>query len=354
MLEQQFTTLTVAAFLATIIAHGIALWIFPAVGLLDFPERYKLARGRLPYPTGVLSVGLFLGFFLALTPLTPQSIGVLCAVLLVTVVSFIDDRTPLPPFPRLFAQGTAALTIYLTGSCLGGRICSIANPLDKLIGGEFIELNGALPVLGLFFTVWWLLLTTNALNWFDGIPGQVHAISAIGFSTIGMLSLSNHVQQPSLALLAFILAGIAAGGLLFDFPRPHVVMGDTGAMFFGLLLGILTIYAGGKIATAFLVLGVPLVDSVLVVLHRTRYGRSPLQGSVQGEHLHHRLLAKGWSQRQVLLCTTIIGSAFGVSALFLGTVGKFVAGVMLFAIMATLWAMTSPAAPSDQRTSAVN
>ena len=70
-------------------------------------------------------------------------------------------------------------------------------------------------------------------------------------------------------------------------------MGDTGAMFFGLMLGVLTIYTGGKVATAFLVLGVPLIDSVIVGFRRISRGRSPFKGNMQNEHLHHRLLKKG-------------------------------------------------------------
>jgi UDP-GlcNAc:undecaprenyl-phosphate GlcNAc-1-phosphate transferase len=184
----------------------------------------------------------------------------------------------------------------------------------------------------------------NALNWFDGIPGQVSTLSTIGFLTIGFLSLSSRVEQPDLALLAFILAGISLGGLLFDFPLPRILMGDTGSMFFGLMLGVLTIYAGGKVATAFLVLGVPLTDSFLVILQRILKGTSPLRGSLAGEHLHHRLLAKGWDERQVILLTALLGAAFGVTALFLDTLGKFIAALLLFLLMLVLSLYARPRA----------
>ena len=113
-------------------------------------------------------------------------------------------------------------------------------------------------------------------------------------------------------------------------------MGDTGAMFFGLMLGVLTIYAGGKVATAFLVLGVPLIDSGLVILKRISKGKSPFSGSTSGEHIHHRLLDKGWSPRKIILLTVILGCLFGITALFLSTREKFVAAVILLIIMISI------------------
>ena len=89
-------------------------------------------------------------------------------------------------------------------------------------------------------------------------------------------------------------------------------------------------------ATAFLVLGVPLVDSVLVSLHRAMSGKSLFHGSTRGEHLHHRLIAKGWSQRQVIVLSLIVCGFFGVTALFLSTVGKAIAAGVLFIVMALL------------------
>lgn len=321
------------AFIASCTLHGIVCRIWKKMGFLDFPERYGLHRARLPYPVGIAAVLTFVPFFFALEPLSQRMLGVAGAIVLLTVVSFIDDRTPLPAGLRLGVQAAAALLIVLTGDCLGGRVCSITNPLEPLIGGPIIELNGALPVGAFAVTIFWLLLTTNALNWFDGIPGQVNVVSAVSFLTIGLLALSNRVQQPGLALLAIVLAGIALGSAVFDFPPPRAVMGDTGAMFYGLLLGVLTIYAGGKVATAFLVLGVPLIDSGIVVLRRLATGKSPLRGSAHGEHLHHRLLEAGWSPYAVIAFSVTLGTAFGLSALFMNTVQKILSAIALFGIM---------------------
>jgi UDP-GlcNAc:undecaprenyl-phosphate/decaprenyl-phosphate GlcNAc-1-phosphate transferase len=120
-------------------------------------------------------------------------------------------------------------------------------------------------------------------------------------------------------------------------------MGDTGAMFFGLMLGTLSIYTGGKVATAFLVLGVPLIDAVLVTFRRIAEKRSPLRGG--RDHLHHLLMDnRGWTERQVIALTAVLGSAFGITALFLNTAEKGIAIILLVALM--LWLTRRAHAPS--------
>jgi len=335
-------TTPLLAFAATIILYGAALFLFPRWGLLDFPERYGLTRKRLPYPAGIVGVVVFLLLFPFLHALQSQMMGLMAAVVMLSVTAFVDDRYPLPASLRLCVQCGAAALIFWTGDCTGGRICSITNPFEQWTHTPFLELNSGIPIVAFIVTVFWILLTTNALNWLDGIPGQVEVLSLIGFLTIGFLSLSERVDQPELALLAFVLAGISGAGMLFSLPIQRVVLGDTGAMFYGFLLGTLTIVSGGKVATAFLVLGVPLLDVLFVVVRRLRHGRSPFRGSASGEHLHHRLLAKGWSPLAVIALTATVGTTFGIGALFLDTFQKLIAAAILFGCMLLLSLYSTP------------
>lgn len=342
------------AFLACVILHLTAVRTFPKLGLLDFPERYGYTRSRLPYPTGIACVLTFVVFFGFLQPWNMQNIGLLVGIVILGAMSFYDDRFRLPPLPRLLVQALVAIILFITGT----RIYSLTNPLSDVGIDSILKLDsfvfdlpffGSLPLLSGLFTIAWIILTVNALNWFDGIPGQVNILSVIGFATIGFLSLSDRVNQPSLALIAFILAGIAGAALFFDFPPAKVVSGDSGAMFFGFMLGVLTIYAGGKVATGFLVFGVPLIDLVIVVFRRVLKGSSPMKGNAVDEHLHHRLLRKGWSPRSVILLMLAIGSVFGVTALFLSTTQKFLAGGLLFLCMLLLSAYTEPRKNQENR-----
>ncbi len=346
------STIPLLALILSFFAHAIALKVFPRLGLLDFPERYGHKRGRIPYPVGIVSVLLFLAFYIVLSPWNIQSGMTALAILFLGITSFIDDRKNLPPLLRIVIQIIIALLIFLGGA----RIFSFTNPLEGFLGGPIIKLDapaiqtalfGTLPLLSAIFTVFWIGLTINALNWFDGIPGQVSTLSTIGFLTIGLLSLSSRVNQPGLALLALTLAGISAGCLFFDLQTAKMLIGDTGAMFFGLMLGLLTIYSGGKVATAFLVLGVPLLDLAIVIVRRIAKGKSPLKGDARDEHLHHRLLLKGWRRSSIISLTAGIGTVFGITALFLNTSQKFLAALLLFVLMLALSIYSRPTADAD-------
>jgi UDP-N-acetylmuramyl pentapeptide phosphotransferase/UDP-N-acetylglucosamine-1-phosphate transferase len=330
-------------FLITALALYAARNAFPRLGLLDFPERYNLQRPRLPYPSGAAIVGAFIIVFASTQTMNIQNLGVLFAILFLALLSFIDDRTPLSPMVRLGAQCTVGLIVFLTGT----RIFSLTNPFELWTGIPVVPLDRFVvisetfsnpSIIGSIFTIVWLCLTMNAMNWLDGIPGQVDAHATIGFIVIGSLAFSDRVEQPQVAILAFILAGMAAASLSFHFPPARMILGDTGAMFYGLLLGILTIYAGGKLATAFLVLGIPLVDCGVVVMRRILRKQSPLRSTP--EHLHHLLLRRGWTPQSIILLTTTIGTAFGSTALVLSSIGKAAALLLLIVLVSSLsiWA----------------
>ncbi len=339
MLDSPLVLFPLVAFALSAALHGLALTMFPRWGLLDFPERYGLKRGRIPYPAGIIAVVLFCVLLAILEPLNAETSGLLAGILLLAVFCFVDDRTPLPPLLRIAVQAIVALLLIVSGT----RIDAVTNFVPWWLPGETLQLqSGWLYWFSVAFTGIWLLLTINALNWFDGIAGQVSTVSTLGFLTIGLLSLSGRVNQPALALVAFTLAGISLGSWLFDFPPAKLLMGDTGAMFYGLMIGVLTISSGGKVATAFLVLGVPLLDLVFVVVRRLHRKESVFRGNARDQHLHHRLLARGWSPRQVILLTACVGAAFGVTALFLSTKGKIIASSLLVLLMLALSWYSNP------------
>ncbi|MEQ1849383.1 MAG: MraY family glycosyltransferase [Candidatus Peribacteraceae bacterium] len=319
------TTIT-SAFLLTVAGYLFALKLFPAIGLLDFPERYGLTRTRLPYPAGCIAILVFVIVFATIDHDITKQIGVLAAIVILGVVSFLDDRSPLPSWVRLMSQITVAVLVFIAGA----RIYTITSPMGGILKLDEWILTlgsyGSFPILGGIFSVLWILLTINAMNWFDGVPGQVHVISTIGFVMIGCLAYFRN-GETTVTEIAFVLASISAAGLLFDFPPHRMLIGDTGAMFFGFMLGVLGIYEGGKVATAFLAVGLPLIDAAIVIVRRLMKRQSPFQGG--RDHLHHLLLDRGWHPRAIILLTACIGALFGVTALFLGTTEKGIALILL-------------------------
>ncbi|HRH93464.1 MAG TPA: MraY family glycosyltransferase [Candidatus Peribacteria bacterium] len=322
--------LPAAALLLTFFGHLAALKVFPKLGLLDFPERYGHKRARLPYPTGIIASLTFAVLFAIAVPLHGVELGVLIGILSLAIMNLIDDRSPLPFRLRLSVQLVVCVLIFAAGT----RIYTITNPFGGLLKLDTVDMPGGvfgpLPLFSGIFTVGWLLLTINAMNWFDGIPGQVSILSTIGFTMLGLLALLRN-GQPEVAMIAFTLAAIALACCCFDFPPGKVLMGDSGSMFFGLMLGVLGVYQGGKVATAFLAIGIPLIDAAFVIVSRMLRGSSPFKGG--RDHLHHLLLARGWSARSVVLFTAVISTAFGASALYMNTAQKGIAAVALLVVV---------------------
>jgi UDP-GlcNAc:undecaprenyl-phosphate GlcNAc-1-phosphate transferase len=331
------------AFILTAILTWLAVKVFPRWGLLDNPEKYGLKRKPIPYFGGV---AVFLGFIISVLifiPLTKEVIGLLTGVVLLALVSFLDDKRGLPPLLRLSAQILAAGMLVIAGV----GISHIANPFGGMLDFTtwdfpiFIGMNEYhITILEDAFTVVWVILLANSLNWFDGVPGLSSGIAGLASLVLFFLAARegyHYFDQTAVITIAGILAGSAFGFTLFNFPPPKILLGDTGSMLFGFVLAALAIFSGGKVATAALVLGFPLLDAITVIIRRLLQGKSPFHGDYS--HLHHRLLAAGLSPRQTVIAIYLAAAAFGSVALFIETAfGKLIALLGLsFVMLAIGW-----------------
>ena len=327
----------ISAFVLTLLSVLIALKVFPKLGLVDKPEKYGLKRKAIPYPGGFLLYLIFLILALIFFEPTLKLIGLLVGGGILVIISFLDDRLELPAWLRLGVQIIVALIMVVVG--IG--VETITNPFGGYIALnqfkfilQFGNTTTTIMALSGLFTVAWILLIVNTMNWLDGIPGMTSGITVIGGLTLFFLSISDIVNQPEVATLAIIVAMIAFAFWIFDFYPPKIIIGDSGSMFFGLLLAVLAIFSGGKIATAFLILGFPILDAIYVIIYRIYKKQAPWKGGEwdkyrKAVHLHHRMLQFGLNERQVLGLIYLLCAAFGITALFLGTQGKFWAIVII-------------------------
>ncbi len=321
------------AFVFTFVLALLALWLFPKVGLMDRPHRYGLKRDAIPYYGGLTLILSFIVCLLIFVPVTQQLIGVLIGLGLIAIVSFLDDMYQIRPIIRLAVQGLAAVVV----SVFGVGIRSITNPFGGVIALDQIKMpffGHEILIVGLVFTIIWIVFVVNSMNFFDGVPGLLSGISCIASIVLFLLSLrAGHVvDQQQLIYMSVILAGVCGAFVLFDFPTPKILMGDTGSMFLGFMLSVSAIFSGGKVATILIVLGFPLLDAVWSILRRVLSGRSPFSGDLN--HLHHRLLRAGFSQRQVLFLMYTVATLFGGATLFLSSYQKMLAiGAILFSMI---------------------
>jgi len=329
------------SFVFTVALILIALKVFPKLGLVDRPKKYGLTRKAIPYYGGLVLYVTFLVSTLLFLSLTPQVIGLLIGVTMMMLVSFFDDLLDLSPWVRLCVQILAAVVIVISG--IG--VYSITNPFGGVIpldtvnlilpfGGEFV----VIPLFSALFTIVWVVVITNTMNFLDGLNGLPSGVTTIAAFTLFLLSVRpdfHSVDQGAFAVLAIIIAAMCFAFWIFDFYPAKILMGDTGSMMLGFILAVMAIFAGGKIATAFLVFGFPLLDMVWVMVRRIFFEkRSPMIGDKK--HFHHRLLDIGLSDRRALLLIYFICSVFGFLAVNLGSRSKLFAIIAMAVLMAVL------------------
>lgn len=189
-------------------------------------------------------------------------------------------------------------------------------------------------VLADLFTVLWVMTMVNAFNWVDGVPGMANSLAVVASGVLLVLSMRPgfHSTDQSLAIaLSTVILAVSLAFLFFDFPKPKMLLGDTGSMALGFLLAATALISGGKIATTVLVLGFPVLDAVWVIGRRLLTGKSPFKGDLW--HFHHRLQKAGYSDRAVVLFFALSSAIFGGVALFLHTEGKLVVFLILSCFM---------------------
>ncbi|RMD74341.1 MAG: undecaprenyl/decaprenyl-phosphate alpha-N-acetylglucosaminyl 1-phosphate transferase, partial [Chloroflexi bacterium] len=192
-----------------------------------------------------------------------------------------------------------------------------------------IHLHNLSPWLAIVATVFWIVGMQNMVNWLDGLDGLAAGVTLIAGVVLALHTLTLEPPQMTVALLPLALSGVCAAFLLYNSHPARIFMGDVGAMTIGYTLGICALIGGAKLATVLLVLGVPLVDMAWLILTRTLRGRSAAQAG--RDHLHHRLLDLGLSQRQVVAGYYGLSIAFGAIGLidFFTPLMKLIALVLL-------------------------
>jgi len=338
--------------IAAIISGGLTYYVkilAEKFKWFDWPAPRKVHPKPIPRLGGLAIVVAFLivliGYTLASERLNfsgfriffmdKRLVGVLLGLIILLIVGIFDDIRSVKPWKKLCWQIVAAGMVVVFGLSINYIRLPFGEHLDLTFWQVPISILGhgfQLVVLGDILTIFWIVLLINTLNFLDGLDGLAPGISFITAMVIFFLSV--FLGQDAIALLAVLIAGVTLGFLPWNFYPARIFLGDSGSMSLGFLLGVLSIISGGKLATAFLVLGIPVLDVGWVVLRRVFSGASPFRADKK--HLHHRLLTAGLSQRQAVVALYLISIIFGTVAVLATTQAKFNALMILLGIMGAL------------------
>jgi UDP-N-acetylmuramyl pentapeptide phosphotransferase/UDP-N-acetylglucosamine-1-phosphate transferase len=353
-------TFGVAAGLTALLAPPVT-WLCRRYGWLAHPGPRRVHRVPTPTVGGLAIIAGLIGALalsfvldnldpaLQRSPFEHLRLGLLIAgALVVATVSFIDDLRELPALPRLLVHFGAALIAmgpYLWDQTLYPDVLGAPTEARGIILTAFnfpfvnqVHLHNLSPWVAIIATAIWIAGIQNMVNWADGLDGLAAGVTLIAAAVLALHTLQ--LEQWSVALLPLALAGACAGFLPFNFHPAKIFMGDVGAMTLGYVLAVSAIMGGAKLATALLVLGVPIIDMAWLIFWRTFHGRSAAESG--RDHLHLRLLDLGFSQRQVVAFYYMLSAAFGSIALLdvmtpamkliaLGILGLVVLSVLIYA-----------------------
>ena len=235
----------------------------------------------------------------------------LLGIIVITITGVLDDTKDIKPLTKLAGQTLAAAIAV----AFGIRI--------EAISWGWIAAPELSEIISVIVTMVWIIGITNAINLIDGLDGLSSGISVISSVSLLIIFLLNGSPTISILLIA-ALAGALVGFIPFNFSPAKTFIGDTGSNFLGYTISIIAILGVAKTYTAFvivlpiIVLAVPIFDTLWAIVRRIKKGKS-LKAIVSADagHLHHRLVRKGFSQKQAVLILYGISAAFGLFAIIL-------------------------------------
>ena len=324
-----------------LIAAFTALIVTPL--LRRFCERYGLVSApdgdRHIHQTAVPRLGgvaIFLSVVIALSSLVlvqnqltetlraelKPILALLVCGLLVLMLGIYDDLRGANATVKFLGLSAVTLLFY----ALGGRISGLSIPF---IGQVTLH-----PFVGCLLTLVWVVGVANAFNLIDGIDGL--ATGSALFSSLVLLTLSLIQGKALVAVGALVLTGALAGFLRYNFNPASIFLGDSGSLFVGFALAALSVLGMQKASTAvavaipILAFGLPVVDTSVTIARRFISGKPIFKGD--REHIHHKLLARGWSQRRVVFVLYAVSAGFGLSAMLFVNSGSGLTAVVLFVL----------------------
>lgn len=333
----------VTAFVVTPFSMRIA----KKYGAIDVPNDRRVNKKTMPRLGGIAVIaGFFVSTIYLLISMSIEGklvlfeedmlwlklVGFFVGIIILGITCFIDDTKGIHSLTKLIVQIVAALIVVACG-------IRIENFEIPFLNGQ-AELN---IVLSYIITVCWIVGVTNAINLIDGLDGLSSGISLI--SCISLLIIFTLNGSPLIAIvLITALGGAISGFLPYNFNPAKTFIGDTGSNFLGFSLAVISILGVAKTYTALvliapiIVLALPLFDTLFAIFRRIKNGKS-LKAVFKADkgHLHHRLMQKGYTQKQAVFILYGITATFGMFAVVLLDSGVWKAlsfAILVIAILA--------------------
>lgn len=315
------------AFITAFVITPYTMRLAKKVGAIDIPNERRINKKPMPRLGGI---AVICGFFVSIIYLIItmhiegkvdffneenyfiKLVGFFIGIAILTLTCYIDDVKSINPLLKLSGQMLAAICVVASGI----KISNITIP-----GLESTIINNEIFIY--ILTIGWIVGITNAINLIDGLDGLSSGITLISCLSLLIIFALNGAPLVAIILIT-ALAGSIVGFLPFNFNPAKTYIGDTGSNFLGYSLAVISILGVAKTYTAIvivaplIVLGLPIFDTLFAIVRRIVRGKSikAILAPDKG-HLHHRLMAKGYTQKQSVLILYGISATLGMFAIIL-------------------------------------
>ncbi|HEQ9909292.1 glycosyltransferase family 4 protein [Streptococcus pyogenes] len=304
------------------------------VGAVDNPNARRVNKVPMPTSGGLAIFMSFLVASLGLIPIASKGamffgqtyfsyiLPVVIGATVITLTGFLDDLYELSPKLKMFGILIGAVIVW---AFTDFKFDSFKIPF----GGPLLVFG---PFLTLFLTVLWIVSITNAINLIDGLDGLVSGVSIISLVTMAIVSYFFLPQKDFfLTLTILVLISAIAGFFPYNYHPAMIYLGDTGALFIGFMIGVLSLQGlknstAVAVVTPVIILGVPIMDTIVAIIRRSLSGQKFYEPDKM--HLHHRLLSMGFTHRGAVLVVYGITMLFSLISLLLN-VSSRIGGVLL-------------------------
>lgn len=290
--------------LISLLITPIAIKYMKKLNITDKPNQRKVHTSPIPTLGGLIIFTSFIIGLIILQPVSNYHLAIICGGIIIIVLGFLDDIFDISPKGKFITQIAAASLVVFWGGLQVGFI-------NLPFGGQ-IEFGFLSSVI----TIFWIVGVTNAINLIDGLDGLAAGVSSIALFTIaGMAMIMGDVYVTTMALILFFST---VGFLRYNFYPAKIFMGDTGALFLGYMIAVLSLL-GFKNVTIIsfiipiFILGVPISDT-LIAMARRFINKQPLS-SPDSAHLHHRLVKFGFTHKQSVMVMYSLSFMFSVAAI---------------------------------------
>ncbi|ALX49955.1 glycosyltransferase family 4 protein [Lentibacillus amyloliquefaciens] len=317
-LATAFVISALTALIITPVIKKLAL----KIGAADKPDNNRKNHDGVKASLGGLAI--FIGAvagFLYLQPSHPQMTAIIIGACIMLATGIIDDILNLKPYMKLAGQLLAALVVVSSGLII-----------DKLTVPFFGTVY--MDEMAFVITIVWILAASNAINLIDGLDGLAAGVSAIGLFSILIMAMIDY--RVMVAYLCVILIGSCLGFLYHNFYPAKIFMGDTGALFLGYSIAVVSMLGLFKNVALFsfiipiIVIAIPVFDTILAIIRRAVSKHGIANGDKK--HIHYQLMKMGYSHRATVLIIYGFSAFFGSMAIVFNS-GRMLTSVIIFCLI---------------------